>query len=100
MPTAADGSSRFFEKAGVRSPGPAELQLEFDPRLAEVWASIFETCPQVEFPEKFGWFLRMAYLQGYGDALSEDERGCLFSNLFPVAQAAPAFPPAKKGGRG
>lgn len=61
------------------------LELAFDPRLADVWAAIFQ-CQQSqveasELPEHIGWFLRMAYLKGYEDALSEPDPGSLFRNL-------------------
>lgn len=57
-----------------------ELALEFDPRLAEIWAAVFTAEPGLE-PEKIGWFLRMAYLRGYQDALTESRRGELFTSL-------------------
>lgn len=77
-----------------RTRSAADLEAEFDPRLADVWLSVFESWPEnAERPEQLGWFLRMAYLQGYGDALSEPQRGALFRNLglLPAGSASPSL---------
>jgi len=55
---------------------------EFDPRLAEVWLAVFESDIDLEqVGQCFGWFLRMAYLKGYEDAMAEPEPGGLYANL-------------------
>lgn len=64
------------EDSGVR------LATAIDPRMAEVWASIFaaDLAPE-EFVSQVGWFLRMAYLRGYHDGLCEPEAGSLYREL-------------------
>lgn len=62
---------------------PSELvETEFDPRLADVWFCMIRAGIE---PGALGGmlapFLRMAYLIGYQDALSEEERGSLFISL-------------------
>ena len=65
-----------FNTAGER------LAAEFDPRLAEVWLDVFNySAGNGSLPEEFGWFLRMAYLKGYQDALSEPVPGLLYRKL-------------------
>lgn len=79
-----------------------KLMLEFDPRLAEVWLAVLESDLDLEeIGEKLAWFLRMSYLQGYRDALSEPERGLLFRRLgVPVPARTPQTPRgARRGGR-
>lgn len=52
-----------------------------DPRLADIWASLWkdaETC--VPF-DNLGGLLRLAYLTGYHDSLSEPERGAMYRTL-------------------
>jgi hypothetical protein len=58
------------------------LALELDPRLADVWSCLFGLgIHGTELLEQIGWFLRMAYLQGYEDGLTEPQRGALFAAL-------------------
>lgn len=64
-----------------------ELEAEYDPRLADVWISVFEMWPGGPVPEQLAWFLRMAYTVGYGDALTE-EAGGLFKNLGLIPHTA------------
>lgn len=66
------------------------LELEFDPRLADVWLSIFSNDLEgEELVSQIGLFLRMAYLRGYNDALSEPVRGELYRRLgIPVPPRA------------
>ena len=56
------------------------LASELDPRLADVWSCVFsiEAEPTLE---QLGWFLRMAYLNGYEDGLTETTRGKLLEEL-------------------
>ncbi|HEX2178202.1 MAG TPA: hypothetical protein VHL54_01600 [Actinomycetota bacterium] len=80
---------------GFDSPGPQEagrlsagevlewgsrLASELDPRLADVWSCVFsiESEPTLE---QLGWFLRMAYLNGYEDGITETTRGKLLEEL-------------------
>lgn len=75
----------------------AMIALEFDPRLADVWLSVFASDLDLKaMGEQLGNLLRMAYLRGYQDGLTEPESGVLFTKLglpVPVRQA-----PAKKKG--
>lgn len=58
------------------------LVLELDPRLADVWSCLFGLGIEgTELLEQVGWFLRMAYLQGYEDGLTEPRRGALLADL-------------------
>lgn len=77
------------------------LELEFDPRLADIWLSIFsmELEPD-DLLRQFGSFLRMAYLRGYDDALKEPVRGELYRRLGVPVPPDPRPPRKKtKGGR-
>lgn len=56
------------------------LASELDPRLADVWACVFGVDSEPSL-EQIGWFLRMAYLNGYEDGLTETRRGALFEEL-------------------
>ena len=54
-----------------------------DPLLADVWTVAWQMDPA---ESEGAWhalavLLRMAYLQGYGDALREEQRGEVFSRL-------------------
>jgi hypothetical protein len=62
--------------------GGARLACAIDPRLAEVWTTLFsaELSPE-DLEEQVGWFLRMAYLRGYHDGLCEPEIGSLYREL-------------------
>ncbi len=62
--------------------GGARLACAIDPRLAEVWITLFsaELSPE-DLDEQVGWFLRMAYLRGYHDGLCEPEVGSLYREL-------------------
>jgi len=64
------------EASGMR------LACTIDPRLAEVWTTLFsaELGPE-DLDEQVGWFLRMAYLRGYHDGLCEPEAGSLYREL-------------------
>lgn len=72
-----------------RSPEPSSektwsdrLVLELDPRLADVWSCLFQLGIEgTELLEQVGWFLRMAFLQGYEDGLTEPRRGALLADL-------------------
>jgi len=73
------GTEPGFETAeanGVR------LSTVIDPRLAEVWTTLFAAELDAEdLAEQVGWFLRMAYLRGYHDGLCEPEAGLLYREL-------------------
>lgn len=58
----------------------SRLAAELDPRLADVWSCLFsmESEPSLE---EIAWFLRMAYLNGYEDGLTEVNRGALLEQL-------------------
>lgn len=56
------------------------LASELDPRMADVWSFVFSIDSEPTL-EQLGWFLRMAYLNGYEDGLTEVRRGMLFENL-------------------
>lgn len=62
-------------------PG-ARLAAAIDPRIAEVWTSLFAAdLEPEELAQQVGWFLRMAYLRGYHDGLCEPEAGSLYREL-------------------
>lgn len=74
--------SDFSHEPASMSDQAALLSLAFDPRLADVWLAVFGSGEvSLETNEALGWFLRMAYLRGYEDALTEDRPGKLFSEL-------------------
>ncbi|MDQ4149289.1 MAG: hypothetical protein M3164_04760 [Actinomycetota bacterium] len=53
-----------------------------DPRLADVWACLFAHDVEGDrLGDEVGWYLRMAYLQGYVDGLTEPRRGSLLADL-------------------
>ncbi len=86
LPTIPD-----MESAGATVLDPADLDrigLEVDMRIADVWALLFERGDDVD-TEFLGWLLRLAYVTGYWDSLSEPERGALCTRLgYPVPSAA------------
>jgi hypothetical protein len=58
------------------------VAMAVDPRISEVWACLFsQALEPEELAAQVGWFLRMAYLHGYHDALSEPEPGALYRHL-------------------
>ena len=62
------------------------IGLEVDMRLTDVWAMLFERGDEID-TEFLGWLLRLAYVTGYWDALSEGERGSLCRQLgYPVPE--------------
>ncbi|MGQ0678851.1 MAG: hypothetical protein ACT4OM_04205 [Actinomycetota bacterium] len=56
------------------------LAAELDPRLADVWSCLFSMNSDLSVDE-IAWFLRMAYLNGYEDGLTEVSRGALLEQL-------------------
>jgi hypothetical protein len=72
------------------------LASELDPRLADVWACLFNMDSNLSM-EEIAWFLRMAYLNGYEDGLTETNRGALLEQL---GMAVPRRGSAKTQGRG
>jgi hypothetical protein len=56
------------------------LASELDPRLADVWSCLFSLDAELTL-EEIAWFLRMAYLNGYEDGLTEERRGALLEQL-------------------
>lgn len=73
------------------------LTAEFDPRLADVWLTVFASDVDIaSIKQELGWFLRMAYLRGYEDALTEPIKGQLYRKL---GVKAPDVVHTKRGGR-
>lgn len=73
------------------------LSAEFDPRLADVWLTVFASeADTASIKQELGWFLRMAYLRGYEDALTEPVKGQLYRRL---GVKAPDVVTSKRGGR-
>lgn len=80
----------FQLEANMGRPGPRSsgemlewgraLASELDPRLADVWSCLF-SLPESPTLEQLGWILRMAYLNGYEDGLTETTRGKLLEEL-------------------
>ena len=63
-----------------------KIGLEVDMRLTDVWSMLFERGEDLD-SEFLGWLLRLAYVTGYWDALSEGERGTLCRQLgYPVPE--------------
>jgi ribosomal protein L13E len=63
-----------------------KIGLEVDMRLTDVWSMLFERGEDID-TEFLGWLLRLAYVTGYWDALSEGERGTLCRQLgYPVPE--------------
>lgn len=68
------------------------IGLEVDMRLTDVWSMLFERGEELD-TEFLGWLLRLAYVTGYWDALSEGDRGSLCRQLgypIPERRTAPA----------
>jgi hypothetical protein len=66
-----------------------KIGLEVDMRLTDVWSMLFERTADGEplDSEFLGWLLRLAYVTGYWDALSEPDRGKLCEELgYPVPE--------------
>lgn len=82
-------------QAGLPGTQAVRLSAEFDSRLADIWLFIFGSHPELveHGGERLGWFLRMAYLRGYEDALSEPRRGDLYRRLgLPPPASRPDVP--------
>ena len=63
-----------------------KIGLEVDMRLTDVWSMLFERGEELD-TEFLGWLLRLAYVTGYWDALSEADRGALCKQLgYPVPE--------------
>lgn len=62
------------------------IGLEVDMRLTDVWSMLFEREATEGLDTEFvGWLLRLSYVTGYWDALSEPEHGSLCRKLgYPV----------------
>lgn len=78
-------------------PGSGErLAQEIDPRLADVWAFLFQAQLEPDdLARQVGWFLRMAYLQGYEDAVHDPDPWQLYRIL---GVAEPGRRTTRKGG--
>lgn len=72
-------------RSSVLDPAALDrIGLEVDMRLTDVWSMLFERGDDLD-TEFIGWLLRLAYVTGYWDALSEEERGSLCHELgYPV----------------
>jgi hypothetical protein len=82
-----------------------EAALAIDPLLADLWVAAWSlTDAEGRFrPDGLGTLLRMAYLQGYGDALAEPDRGALFRRLgvgVPPVKARKQPEPRSRRARG
>jgi hypothetical protein len=56
---------------------PAALARVVDLRIADLWTELFRLGECAGERDSVAWALRCAYVQGYGDALREPERGSL-----------------------
>jgi hypothetical protein len=59
-----------------------------DPRLAEIWQLVWAASPYAAYLDApacsfatLGALLRLAYVQGYADAMTEERSGSLFEEL-------------------
>jgi hypothetical protein len=77
-PSAGGGVSRHSRDEVLEWGG--RLASELDPRLADVWSCLFGMDADLTL-EEIAWFLRMAYLNGYEDGLTEVRRGALLEQL-------------------
>lgn len=73
MPSDQDNSDK-------RRDAAVEAATLIDPRVADLWAALWSGPDALE-PEVVGGLLRLAYLTGYQDALTEEVRGELFRSL-------------------
>jgi hypothetical protein len=83
---------------GARSPDrfAAEAAAVVDPLLADLWPLIWSVSSDGSVPaERVAALLRMAYLQGYGDALDEPERGEVFRRIGVRVPQEPAPKPSR-----
>lgn len=73
----------------------AEAAAVVDPLLVDLWPLIWSTETEAGSlpPERVAALLRMAYLQGYGDALGEEERGSVFRRI--GVSVPPLTPPPR-----
>lgn len=61
------------------------IGFEVDMRLTDVWSMLFEQGDDGLDHDFLGWLLRLSYVTGYWDALSEPDRGQLCRALgYPV----------------
>lgn len=86
-------------------PSTDEIEAEFDPRLSDVWLAVFHAdLSEQKLRANLGSFMRMAYLRGYEDALTEPVPGTLHKNLGlrpPVRESAqPAAKPSRRSVKG
>lgn len=71
-------------------------------RLTDVWSMLFERGTDNLDTEFLGWLMRLAYVTGYWEALSEPEFGQLCRTLgypVPTRRHHPQFPPDGAPGR-
>lgn len=74
------------DKSGKERAAAVEAATVIDPRVADLWAALWDS-PQALQPDVVGGLLRLAYLTGYQDALTEPVRGELFRSLgLPVPE--------------
>ncbi|HVL89149.1 MAG TPA: hypothetical protein VM841_02825 [Actinomycetota bacterium] len=74
MPDAQDKRNKEYDQA-------AEAATVLDPRLADLWAAIWSSHDEAIPLGMAAALLRLAYLTGYQDALTEADRGSLFTAL-------------------
>ena len=66
------------------------IGFEVDMRLTDVWSILFERGEDQLDTEFIAWLLRLAYVSGYWDSLSEPNRGELCRQLgYPVPDTTP-----------
>ncbi len=67
----------------------SRIGVEVDMRLTDVWAMVFERGIENLDEDFLAWLMRLAYVTGYWDSLSEAERGALCTSLgYPVPPAS------------
>lgn len=63
------------------------IGLEVDMRLTDIWSMMFERGEHRLDTEFIGWLLRLAYVTGYWEAMTEPEEGSLCSSLgYPIPE--------------
>lgn len=84
-PTAALPCLDMPDEALMDHDDLSRISFEVDMRLTDVWTMVFERAEDGIDDDFLAWLLRLAYVTGYWDSLSEPERGALCHALgYPV----------------
>ncbi len=70
-----------LDKPDMNREWAEQASVVIDPRIAELWAALWEREQPCLPVDDVAGFLRLAYLSGYHDSLSDPVRGALFRRL-------------------